>query len=269
MRTRHALAGLALAAVTAACGSGSPDCAPDNAGLTLPDGFCALVVADVTVGDSVAMVRHMAVADNGDLFVALNSGGFVVLRDSDGDGAAETQRHYPGDIATGIALHDGYVYFAPDDSIVRYPWAPGSLEPSGPPELVAGRLHSERRWHSSKGFAIDNEGSLFVNIGVPSNVCMQEPRGRGQSGNDPCPLLEVAGGIWRFDAGRTGQAQTDGDHFVTGTRNMFALTVNPETNSVFGVQHGRDGLVSYWPELYTVAESATPVIMPSSVQLGR
>lgn len=259
MRSTAQLCVLSAVIVAAAC-SANPDlppCAPDNAGLTLPDGFCALVVADVKIGDSVATVRHLAVAANGDVFAALNSGGFVVLRDSDGDGAADVQRHYDGDRATGIALYNGYLYFAPDDSIVRYPWPEGALEPSGKPELVAGALHREGRWHSAKGFAIGPDGSLFVNIGVPSNVCMEQPRGQGQHGIDPCPLLEVSGGIWRFDANETGQTQAaDGEHFTTGMRNTFALTIHPETGSLFGVQHGRDALAGYWPDLYTTQESA-------------
>src|SRR5262249_18100283 len=43
----------------------TPACDPDNGGITLPDGFCALVVAD-----SLGAARHLAVASNGDLYVA-------------------------------------------------------------------------------------------------------------------------------------------------------------------------------------------------------
>lgn len=259
MRFTIALLGLSAGLLVAGCAIDYdlPPCAPDNAGLTLPDGFCALVVADVQVGDSVAAVRHLSVAGNGDVFAALNTGGFVVLRDSDGDGAADIQRHYDSDRATGIALYDGYLYFAPDDSIIRYQWPDGALEPSGNAELVAGGLYREGRWHSAKGFAIGADGSLFVNIGAPSNVCMQQPRGQGQRGIDPCPLLEVSGGIWRFDANRTGQTQAaDGERYTTGMRNTFALTIHPETGSLFGVQHGRDALAGFWPDLFTTAESA-------------
>src|SRR5438876_7913679 len=66
-------------------------CDPDNGGITLPQGFCALVVAN-----DVGTARHMAVAPNGDLYVATQTsgrrggpqsgGGVVALHDSDGDG---------------------------------------------------------------------------------------------------------------------------------------------------------------------------------------
>lgn len=42
----------------------SPD--PDNGGLFLPDGFEALVVAD-----SVGRARHLAINDNGDIYIKL------------------------------------------------------------------------------------------------------------------------------------------------------------------------------------------------------
>src|SRR5438067_3026007 len=43
-------------------------CDADNGGITLPQGFCALVVAN-----DVGTARHMAVASNGDLLVAEQS----------------------------------------------------------------------------------------------------------------------------------------------------------------------------------------------------
>jgi len=47
----------------------SPACDPDNGGITLPAGFCAVVVAD-----QVGTARHLVVAPNGDLFVAIAGG---------------------------------------------------------------------------------------------------------------------------------------------------------------------------------------------------
>ena len=44
------------------------ECDPDNAGLTLPDGFCALLFASDVTG-----ARHIEVAGNGDVFVALRN----------------------------------------------------------------------------------------------------------------------------------------------------------------------------------------------------
>ena len=233
------------------------DCDPDDAGLTLPAGFCASVFAD-----RVGRARHIAVADNGDVFVSLRSSrrgdppvGVMALRDSDGDGKADEQHNF-GDVGgTGIALYGGYLYFAPDDRVLRYPLATGSLEPAGPPETIVSGLPAEAS-HATKSIEISRAGDLYVNIGAPSNTCQVEDRALRSPGQDPCPELERRAGVWRFDANRTGQTQADGQRFATGLRNMVALELHPETGVLYGVQHGRDQLAQNWPELYTERENA-------------
>ena len=248
------LAGRPLAAQSAT--SRAPACAPDNAGLTLPAGFCALVVAD-----SLGAIRHLTVAQNGDLFVALRrgrevAGGLIALRDTSGDGSADVRRRFgPEQGGSGIALHQGYLYFGTDDAVIRWPWREGQLEPTGPPDTVARDL-TNRRQHASKGIAIGSDGALYVNIGAPSNACQVADRQPASPGQDPCPLLEIAGGVWRFDAGKPGQTQADGIRFATGLRNTMALAVEPSTGALYGAQHGRDLLKGNWPDLYSDAQSA-------------
>src|SRR5437660_963061 len=75
------LAGCGTAGLAPTLRAAVPACDPDNAGIVLPAGFCAFVAAD-----GLGMARHMAVAANGDLYVALLDGGVVALRDTNGDG---------------------------------------------------------------------------------------------------------------------------------------------------------------------------------------
>src|ERR1700691_1081521 len=88
-----------------------PACAPDNGGITLPSGFCALVAAD-----DLGPARHMVVAPNGDLYVALQSGpkgsggGVVALRSTKGDGKFDMKETFGEGSSTGIALRNGYLY---------------------------------------------------------------------------------------------------------------------------------------------------------------
>jgi len=42
-------------------------------------------------------------------------------------------------------------------------------------------------------------------------------------GQDPCPILEKHGGIWKFDENKLGQTQEDGVRFATGLRQMPAI----------------------------------------------
>src|SRR3954466_10334277 len=84
-------------------------CDADNGGITLPQGFCALVVAN-----DVGTARHMAVASNGDLYVATQTrgarggpqtgGGVVALRDTDGDGKFDMREQIGSGSTTGVGL---------------------------------------------------------------------------------------------------------------------------------------------------------------------
>lgn len=229
-------------------------CAPDDDGLSVPEGFCALVVAE-----DLGSARHLDVAENGDLFVAIDGGGsgpgVVALRDADGDGAAEMREEW-GDVGgTGLLLHDGYLYFGPDDGVLRYPMEEGSLTPSGPAETIVQDLPSERS-HAAKSLAIDEEGNLYVNVGSPSNTCQEQDRQPESPGMDPCPELETRAGVWRFSADVLGQSQEDGSRFATGLRNTVALRIHPATGQLFGVVHGRDMLSQNWPQLFDAAYSA-------------
>src|SRR5690242_16374547 len=101
---------LATAAVLAVPGSAfaQAGCAADNAGLKLAPGFCASIYAD-----SIAGVRQLAVAANGDVFVAsqggrAGGGGIFLLR---GKERAETRETFVGGIRSShLVLFDGHLY---------------------------------------------------------------------------------------------------------------------------------------------------------------
>lgn len=121
---------LAIAALIAvrplASQASKPVCAPDNAGLTLQPGFCALIVAE-----SLGNARHLVVLENGDVLVAARGagGGVRLLRDTTGDGKADIRRAFGPGPGSGIAFAGEYLYFALDDAVVRWHWNIGQLEP--------------------------------------------------------------------------------------------------------------------------------------------
>jgi glucose/arabinose dehydrogenase len=232
-------------------------CTPGNGGITLPPGFCAIVVHE-----GVGLARHIDVAPNGDIFVAIRNGrgddgpgGIVVLRDSDGDGVADQEERWGENGGSEALLHGDHLYFGTDDAILRYSIAEGAMAPSGAPDTIVSGLPADRN-HRSKSIAISEDGALYVNIGAPSNACMEEARTQGSPGKDPCDELETRAGIWRFEAGATGQTQADGTRFATGLRNTFALAVHPGTGQLYGVVHGRDQLHGLHEEHFTEQESS-------------
>lgn len=227
----------------------------DNGGITLPDGFQAVVVAD-----SVGNARHITIKDNGDIYVSLselNDGnGIAALRDTTDDGIADEIEYFSDYTGTGIQYHNEYLYFSSDTSVMRYELASDELVPSSEPETI---IHGfpDQNSHAAKSFTFDESGNIYVNVGAPSNACQEQSRSRESPGMDPCPQLELQGGIWQFDANTTGQTQQDDGHrFATGIRNAVALNWNKGVGDLYLVQHGRDQLNQLWPEFYTVEDNA-------------
>lgn len=247
-----ALTLLALAAQAAAAPAKLP-CDTDIGGITLPAGFCATVFAD-----NLGVARHMAMDKESDLYVALESpihgGGIVMLRDNNGDGHADQVRYFGSTGGTGIGLHGGYLYFATDTAVLRYPLKPGETVPV--PQTVVGGFPQQGE-HAAKTIALDDAGHLYVNVGAPSNSCQEQDRALASPGIKPCPLLDQHAGIWRFDADRPGQDfGVDGIRYATGLRNAVAITWSTKSGSLYLIQMGRDQLSSDWPKLYTDAQSA-------------
>jgi glucose/arabinose dehydrogenase len=209
----------------------------------------------------VGAARHIAVAPNGDVYVAIRDredqpGGIVGLRDNNNDSRLDrTVRFGPGG-GTGIAVQNGFLYFAPNTAVVRYRLSDTvDLEPRGPADTVVSGL-PEQRSHTAKTFAFDGQGSMRVNVGAPSNACQARDREHGSAGQDPCPQLERHAGVWRFAANRLGQRQEEGTRWVTGTRNLLALAFHPMNGELFAVQHGRDMLDVIAPGEFTPQENA-------------
>ena len=255
---RLALRAIAISSIplasSVALAQSRPACDSDNGGITLPEGFCAVVVAD-----SLGPARHITVAPNGDLFVAIRStrdakGGIVALRDTNRDGRMDLRERFGENGGSGIALVGSSLFFATDDAVLRYAIPRRGLRPSGAPDSVVANLPTGRS-HTAKTIAIlGNE--LFVNVGSPTNSCQVDDRQSQSPGQDPCPDLQTRAGIWRFDARRSGQKQADGVRWATGIRNAVAITIDPSTGQLWAAQHGRDQLVQNWPAHFDTTAGA-------------
>ena len=242
------LAGLAFAfSLTAA-----PVCDPGNGGITLPAGFCALVVAD-----NLGTARHLAVAQNGDVYVTLQAdgdqGGIIALHSSKGDGKFDVKEHFGKESLTGITLRNGYLYVAGFHGVLRYKMTAGQLKPSGEPETIVTGLPGVEQ-HGDKTMAFDNKGSMYVNVGAPANACQEKDRTLHSPGLDPCPLLEKNGGVWKFSESKLGQKQEDGVKFATGLRQMPAMAWHGD--ALFITMNSRDQLDQLWPGMFTAKENA-------------
>lgn len=237
-------------------------CPGDMGGITLPVGFCATVFAD-----NIGHARQMAVAEDGTLYVNTWSGayygnddvpkgGFVVaLKDNDGDGKADTTERFGetvesgGHGGTGIALYNNALYVESNDKILRYRLKDGKAVPEDSGDVVVSELPTTGD-HPMHPFVIMPSGELLVDVASATNACETQNRQPHSRGNQPCVEKATRGGIWRYDAGKTGQVFSAKDRYASGIRNGEGLAVDAQGRA-FATQHGRDQLHEGWPELYS------------------
>lgn len=235
------LSALLLATLSAPARAQAPACDADNAGLTLPNGFCAMLV-----GERLGNVRHFVVAPNGDILAAVvgQQGGLYLMRDTTRDGRIDQSILLYAGAGSGVLLTADAIYYAPNDRVVRVPWRPGALAPTGTIDTIAMGLPVGG--HGAKGIVMGRDGGLYVSFGSRSNSCQEKERQNSSPGISPCVELEERAGIWRFDPRRPGQSPKDATRFGTGLRNPMAMAIEPVTGTLYTAIHGRDQLTENW-----------------------
>ncbi len=242
-----------------------------NGGLYLPGGFEALAVVD-----SIGRTRHITVSNNGDIYAQLGSSengkGTIALRDNNHDGKADSIVHFgdyidKGRSATGITIHNGYLYVSTKKHIYRNKLTKGELVPTSETEVVLTDMNPNvgRNWHTTKPVAFDDKGNMYVPFGAPSDACQDMemygpvgiPNGKGL---DPCPELENHAGIWRFDADKIGLTQEDGYKFATGIRSVVGMEWNLKDQSLYAIGNGIDNFHTIFPDIFTSWQAA---VLPS------
>jgi glucose/arabinose dehydrogenase/mono/diheme cytochrome c family protein len=244
-------------------------CPHDDSGLKLPAGFCATIFAD-----GVGHARHLVVAPNGVVYVNTwsgryygndtpHAGGFLVaLQDTTGSGKANVNQRFGETVqsggagGTGIGLYKGALFAEINDKIVRYTLPAGSIVPQGSAATIVSGLPLSGD-HPMHPFAIDADGSLYVDVASATNACQSQNRALKSPGIDPCIELETRGGIWRYDANKTNQTFSPAERFATGIRNAEGFAIDTAGHHLFVTQHGRDQLHANWPGLYKPEEEAT------------
>ena len=258
----------AVQGASAATPSAAATCPDKDSGLRLPAGFCATIFAD-----GIGHARHLVVAPNGVVYVNTWSGryygndtphvgGFLVaLRDTTGAGKADGDERFGETVqsggagGTGIGLYKDGLFAEINDKIVRYVLPPGSIVPQGPgvPIVTGLPLTGDHPMHP---FAIDRDGSMYIDIATPTNACQVKNRTPQSPGISPCTQLETRGGLWRYDANKTNQTFSPAGRFATGIRNAEGFAIDA-ADHIFVTQHGRDQLHANWPQLYKPEEEAT------------
>lgn len=214
---------------------------PTDLELSVPDGFRVSVFAE-----GLTNPRRLALAPNGDVFVAESRVGEVaVLRDADGDGAADRRETFATELERpfGLAFHEGFLYVGNNDAVVRFSYVTGQLRARGAPEHVVdlpvssdavdhdtaerlgidvSRTRGFNHWTRNLVFSPDGE-RFYVAVGSATNVT---------PGTDPRRAA-----INEYGADGSGHRV-----FASGLRNPVPLAFHPESTSLWAAVHERDHL---------------------------
>ena len=155
----------------------------------------------------------------------------VLLRDTDGDGVAETRSDYLDSLHSpfGIALVGNTLYVANTDALVAFPYREGEMRISAAPRTVTALPGRPYNHHWTKSLIASPDGSkLYVGVGSNSNAA-----DRGIDAE------KDRAAIWEIDA-KTGSHRI----LASGLRNPAGLAWEPATNSLWASVNERDELGS-------------------------
>ena len=153
----------------------------------------------------------------------------VLLRDADGDGAAETRKVLRDDLSSpsGIAWHDGTLYIANHDALLSFDYEPGAETLAGEPTKLMDLPPAGNHW--MRNIVLNPEGTaIYIAVGSASNI--------GEGGME---AEQGRAAIWEYDleAGRQRQ-------FAVGLRNPNGLAWNPMSGELWTTVNERDMLGS-------------------------
>jgi glucose/arabinose dehydrogenase len=155
----------------------------------------------------------------------------TLLRDADGDGAAETRTVFLNGLNSpfGMALVGNDLYVANTDAIVRFPYTPGATEITARGVKVADLPAGPINHHWTKNIIASRDGKrLYATVGSNSNAAE-----RGLE------VEERRAAILEVDLA-TGRTRV----FASGLRNPNGLGWEPSTGALWTVVNERDELGS-------------------------
>ena len=211
MRVNSSLFLVAGFLVSQSCASESVDI--DD--IDLPSGFEIEIYADVP------NARSMALGDNGVIFVGNRRASSIYAVVPRGDANPEVVELVSGlQTPNGIAFHNGDLYVAEIERILRYRNVEFRLNDMPDPEVLNISLPGDRT-HGWRYIGFGPDDKLYVSIGAPCNIC-----DRGEEGYARIVRMNSDGS----------QRET----YASGIRNSVGFTWHPQTAELWFTDNGRD-----------------------------
>jgi glucose/arabinose dehydrogenase len=158
----------------------------------------------------------------------------TLLRDADGDGAAEESHAYIENVRQpfGIALVGETLYVGASDALFAYPYDPGATRINAAPKKLMDLIPGG---HWTRNLIASKDGTkLYVAVGSLSNIADE---GMAVEENRAC--------IFEYDIA-SGQSRI----FAGGLRNPVGMAFEPEEGLLWTVVNERDGLGDETPPDY-------------------
>src|SRR5208282_3209572 len=195
---------------------------PPNFQPQVPPGFNVSVFAR-----GFEQPRWLAVAPNGDVFVAGSAAGkVIVLSDPQGEGRAASRGVFADHLSLpfGIAFHDDYVYVANTNEVLRFHYDPKTSERLGNAEHIVDLPGMGYNQHWTRSLAFSSDGRrLFVSVGSRANISIEsDPRRAAILETDP-----------------------DGKNlriYASGLRNAVGISCDPQTGQLWAAVNERDDI---------------------------
>ena len=185
--------------------------------------------------------RQITEGRDGYVFVGSKQGKVYALKDHDNNGEIDDIQIILDGLndSSGVAYKNGSLYVAEIDKVWRIDNIEENLdtfsEKSLSKILVTDDLPSDQ-WHGRKWIMVDDDGSIFLNIGAPCNVCLNDDERYAT-------IVKLKDEKWTIEA--------------RGVRNSVGFDVNPINNKLYFTDNGRDWMGDSIPscELNVLEES--------------
>jgi glucose/arabinose dehydrogenase len=155
----------------------------------------------------------------------------VLLRDSNGDGVAETRSVFISGLNSpfGMVLVGDDFYVADTDAVLRFPYTPGATKIDGRGEKVTELPAGTINHHWTKDLTASRDGSrLYATVGSNSNAA-----------ENGLAVEQGRAAVWEIDA-KTGAHRI----FASGLRNPNGPSWAPGTNTLWVAVNERDEIGS-------------------------
>jgi glucose/arabinose dehydrogenase len=194
----------------------------------VPSGFQVSVYAK-----DFKVPRFLAVAPNGDIFVADTGAGQVVILRDPAHGAGTPQKELFAENLNrpfGIAFHDEFVYVGNTNEVVRFRYDKQTSKRTGELEHILALPPGGGHWTRTLAFAKDGS-KLYVSVGSSSNIGLEKDQRR-------------AAVLVSDPDGKNSRI------YASGLRNAVGLGIEPVTGEVWVSVNERDEMGDDLPPDY-------------------